>query len=60
MKIGVGLVEIKMCKLIVEIAILIVSHLDDAIFHAEGASEIYAYFMVMDFHCPAVQVLAVK
>ena len=54
------LLIIKVSKLIIEVAVLIVDHPDDAVFHPECVSKIDAHFVVMDLDNPVVDVGSVE
>lgn len=56
----IGLLVIEVAKLVVEIAILIVAHFDDAILNPESVAKVDAHIVVMNFHNPIVEVFVVK
>ena len=60
MRIGERCFIIQVTELIVEVSILIISHLDDPIFYTEGVSKIYIERMMMDLHKPVINIPAVK
>jgi hypothetical protein len=60
MIIGIGLFEIQVAELIVEIAVLVVAHLYHAVFYAERVAVVLAYGVVVDLHEPVVDIFAVE
>jgi hypothetical protein len=51
---------IKMTKLIIKIAILIITNLYYAIFNPKGISVVYIVIMMVDFNVPIFNVFSVK
>jgi hypothetical protein len=60
MIIGVGCVVIKMTKLFVEVAILIVAYFDYPVFHTKRIAKVYTNIVVMNFNGPIIHVFAVE
>lgn len=50
----------EMAELAVEALVLVVSDLDQAVLDAERVAEVVAEFVLRDFRCPALEILAVE
>ena len=51
---------IEVGKLVIEISILIVTHLDNAIFHPERVTEIFTCIMMIDLNNPIIDITPIK
>ena len=60
MIVRIGSIVIEMTKLLIEIAVLIITHFDHIVFHTKCVAEVYTNIVVLDLNDPVVHVFAVE